>query len=779
MLTPLRSPRAARHAAALSLLLAGVAAAPTLAAQGRVLVPCATTRPDLAGPRPCPAQVVRLATRTLIEVDGRVARTTITETFENRGGPLGEADVVYPLPSGAAFEELRLEINGELVRGEVLDATSARATYERIVREQRDPALVEWAGLGLLRTRIFPFGAGERRTIVLRYRSLPPRDGDALRVTARFAGGDDPRDETADSDVRLRWRESALGTPWSPTHDVRLREAAARSARPQDARLPDGWREARLTGRASDVVAYLPLRRDDASVGVTVLMHDERRPAMTDRARARHDRHALVIVSPPRVAPRALPRDLTLVLDVSGSMRGEKLRQAVAAGHAVLASLGPQDRVRLIAFSDDVRSHAPAPVAATAAATRAAARWLDALEAEGGTNIGGALAEALRADGTRAERNRADGTRLPFVLLLTDGQPTVGLRRDAILDSTGAWRGDARVFTFGLGADVDASLVEQLALDGRGAAHFVRPEESVERAVSLVAQRLTAPLLADVQLRVPGGELATLYAPLGSDLMAGRELVFLARYRGPATGSLELSGVADGTRRVVRTTFDARDADASHAFVPRLWAVQRVAALDAARRRLGPDPELDDELRTLGERYGIPTALTSYLVLEPDAPMPHAPMPGAPTPIAARSGGAPRSAPAPSAVAFESARRTAEQRKAVTLAATDSMLAADESDAVRTGRTRFVDGRAFDLRDATWTDRRLLTDGAWRPALTVRVRPFSAAWAALAREVPALAAAFALGERVRVRGTTVLVEVVPDGREAIDAATLTAVRERW
>ncbi|MCU0616864.1 MAG: hypothetical protein MUD17_07275, partial [Gemmatimonadaceae bacterium] len=214
--------------------LLGLAAVDAADAQGRVLVPCATPRTEAVAPRPCPGQVVRLATRTVVEVDGRVARTTITETFENRGGPLGEADVVYPLPSGAAFEELRLEINGELVRGDVLDAESARATYERIVREQRDPALVEWAGLGLLRTRIFPFGAGERRTIVLRYRSLPPRDGDALRITGRLAGSEDARDETAATDFRVRWRDEALGAPWSPTHDVALRTTNA----------PDAWREA-------------------------------------------------------------------------------------------------------------------------------------------------------------------------------------------------------------------------------------------------------------------------------------------------------------------------------------------------------------------------------------------------------------------------------------------------------------------------------------------------------------------------------------------------------
>lgn len=755
LLAHLHRTRALPLAALLSLLVS------PLAAQGRVLVPCGAPRPQPVQPhRPCSGQVVRLATSTVIDVDGRVARTTITETFENRGGRLGEADVIFPLPSGAAFEELRLEIDGKLVAGEVLDASRARDTYERIVREQRDPALVEWAGLGLLRTRIFPFGAGERRTIVVRYRSLLPRDGDALRVQGRLVGVDDPADERATGSFRIRWRDEAIGTPWSPTHDVRTRVHGAQ-------------REATFAGRAQDVVAYLPVRTTTEAPGVTVLTHSDRSG----------ERHALVIVSPPRSTPRVMPRDITLVLDVSGSMNGSKLTQAVAAGHALLATLGPQDRVRLIAFADEIDALTSALVPVTPAALRAAATWLDGLTAGGGTNIGDAMRTALASARSRETSN----ARLPLVLLLTDGQPTTGLRADAIVDSTPSWRGRARLFTFGLGADVDASLVETLALEGRGAAHFVRPEESIERAVSLTAQRLSAPLLGDVSVQFDGGTVRQLYTPLGTDLMAGQELVFLARYRGDATGRVRVTGTSDGRERTVHADYAFTRRDSANAFVPRLWAVQRVAALDADRRRHGPSAERDAELKALGEQFGIPTALTSYLVLEPGA---------SPTPMRIGSGrGAPAgavpsrgmpagavpqsAAPASSTVAFEAARTASEQRRAVTLSAADAMLESADRSAKASERSAVASGTAFTRRDSVWTDQRLLRDAAWRPAMTVRVRAFSDAWTALARELPMLREALALGDRVRVRGRTVLIEVVPEGRTSLDAATLRAIRSQW
>ncbi len=754
-------------------VLLTLVAASSLPAQGRVVAPC--PRPvDAPVVRPCAsAAVVRVATSTVVEITGRVARTTITETFENRGRALGEADFFHPLPGGAAFEELRLEIDGELVAGDMLDATRARETYERIVRELRDPALVEWAGLGLLRTRIFPFGAGERRTVVVRYRQVLPRDGDALRVTGRLAGSDDPRDERATGTFRIRWSGDALGAPWSPTHDVQLRRATGERT----------THDAVLTGRTGDVVAYLPVRTTSRAPVVTVLTHvDSRGSVIRDgdaRADDRGERHALVIVSPPRETPRPMPRDITLVLDVSGSMRGRKMTQAIAAGHALLETLRTGDRFRLIAFADDVEAHAPELVAVTSSSLRAAKRWLDDLDARGGTNIGDALRTALRRSDTRD----LHGTRLPLVLLVTDGQPTTGLRAAAILDSTPVWRGDTRVFTFGVGADVDASLVEQLALGGRGAAHFVRPEESVERAVSLVAQRLAAPLLADVRVTVDGGQMRQLYAPHGADLMAGQELVFLARYTGAASGRVRVTGISDGVTRTMHAPYTFAARDTMNGFVPRLWAVQRVAALDAERRRHGASAELDAELRALGERYGVPTPLTSYLVLEPSADRRRdgAPMPVAPS---ARGGtgakvAAPAPAPMPQSMAFESARRAAEQRSVVTMSAADAMLAADDAAPGTSGRTRVVKGTVFDLVDSTWTDRRLITDRAWRPEVTVRVRPFSPAWLAVARTLPSLREPLALGDRVRVRGARALVEVAPDGVEQLDAAVLDRLAARW
>src|SRR5690606_13336005 len=139
-----------------------VLTASTVAAQ--VAPPRCPRGPDCVITRPVPVlgqRIARTASDVRVTLDGRVLRYEITETFVNRGNVVGEADYLLPLPRGAAFEDLALEINGELVTGETLDAAKARSIYEEIVRKVRDPALVEWMGHDLLRARIFPIAPGE------------------------------------------------------------------------------------------------------------------------------------------------------------------------------------------------------------------------------------------------------------------------------------------------------------------------------------------------------------------------------------------------------------------------------------------------------------------------------------------------------------------------------------------------------------------------------------------------------------------------------------------
>src|ERR1043165_649232 len=172
----------ALFSAALLVTVAGTIPAQGVLIDRGCIVQNRPVEPAILPCRPVDAAIARTRTDVRIRLTDRVLRYEVEESFVNRGGRVGEADYVFPLPTNAAFQDLQLEIDGELVSGEPYGADEARRMYEELVRRQRDPALVEWMGMGMLRTRIFPINPGETKRVVVRFQSVATREGDALQI---------------------------------------------------------------------------------------------------------------------------------------------------------------------------------------------------------------------------------------------------------------------------------------------------------------------------------------------------------------------------------------------------------------------------------------------------------------------------------------------------------------------------------------------------------------------------------------------------------------------
>ncbi|MGH7579859.1 MAG: VIT domain-containing protein, partial [Gemmatimonadales bacterium] len=297
---------------------------------------------EIEGRRPqMPAgPVSRVESRVTIAVDDRIARVQVEERFRNGGATVAEGSYFYPLAGEASFTDFSLWLNDEELRGETMDADKAREIYESIVRRQKDPALLTLAGHGLVRAQVFPIQPGETRKVALRYNQLLVRQGDAVRL--RYALGIRGPDSATELRIEIA-RADLYGTPYSPTHTI-------------DSRRSGGRLEITVSpGSAGDVELFLPLRRPLA--GATLLTH----------ASGGEDGYFMLLLAPgPAGRHQAVPRDLTLVVDVSGSMSGTKIEQAKAALQQALGTLGADDRFRIIAFSSAVRAFREQAVAATA-----------------------------------------------------------------------------------------------------------------------------------------------------------------------------------------------------------------------------------------------------------------------------------------------------------------------------------------------------------------------------------------------------------------------------
>lgn len=698
-----------------------------------------TPRPGLI--RPADVSVTRVASSIRATIEGRVARIEVEEQFRNTGTVMAEGTYHYPLAGESVFQSLSLWMGETELKGEFMDAARARGIYEEIVRRRRDPALVTLAGHQLMRAQVFPIQPGETRKVVLRFTQMLDRQGDAVRW--RYALGPDDRG-SARPDIRVTLREpEQFGRPFSPTHRVQV--------------SGDNDRHVAVTDAArGDVELFFPLRNTTA--GLSVVTH----------APDGEDGYFLLYVTPPDAASASrIGRDLTMVVDVSGSMSGPKLEQAKAAVLQMLGSLSREDRFRLISFSSSVRSFRDRYSAADAVALAAAREWTTALVADGGTNIEGALRQALHFGGGEAPR---DGN-LDVLVFLTDGVPSVGETQPEKLAAMAA-QGAAgtRVFTVGIGTDVNTFLLERMAQDGRGAADFVPPQGSVEQTVGALARKLRAPALVDLRIVASPARIVSMEPVQLPDLFAGQELVVLGRYTGGGTGPLVIEGRRDGQTVRVSTpvAFAARSGE--HEYVSTLWAARRIGALTRTMRLEGANQSRIDEIRALALRHGIVTEYTAYLVQEPVVAAATA-GPGRARQDALHLASEAKAAPAARAqtgrAAFEAAQTSADYAGAGSVsAARDVSERAQNRAAVPTGAgllQRVVGSRRYEQRGALWADL------GQRTQRIVSIEAFSPAYFAVLGALPELRDAVRLGDDVLVAGRQVSIRIQRTGTSALPA----------
>jgi Ca-activated chloride channel family protein len=314
-----------------------------------------------------------------------------------------------------------------------------------------------------------------------------------------------------------------------------------------------------------------------------------------------------------------VPRDLVLVLDTSGSMSDLKMSQAKKALQRLLGDLGDGDRFGLVSFASSVRTYEDRLLPASADQLEKAKKWVNDLRAGGGTAIMPALDAAL-------DLRSKDTGRSFTVVFFTDGIPTLDERDPTKIVKNVTTRAEktenTRIFTFGVGDDVNAAMLDQLADATRALSTYVRPAEDIEAKASALSAKVSHPVMTNVKITTTNVKLHEMYPPKLPDLFHGGQLVVIGRYSGQGPAAVTLTGLVGSEERelVYELTFPTKTEDGKE-FVEHLWARRKVGYLLDQVRINGESKEVVDEVVALAKKYGIATPYTSYLIV-PDAPMP-------------------------------------------------------------------------------------------------------------------------------------------------------------
>ncbi|HKP75027.1 MAG TPA: VIT and VWA domain-containing protein, partial [Longimicrobiaceae bacterium] len=582
-----------------ALFLLAAAAAP-LGAQGIIIPDCRDCRTPWVPPGgrvALPVESVQIDTR----IQGQVATTHVTQVFRNETEMTLEGTYFFPLPRGATVSDFAIWDGERRLAGEVRPRGEARQIYDNIVRRRRDPGLLEYAGEELFQASIFPINPRSTKKLELTYTQVLSTEGGTLGYRYPLGVGRNASPvERLTGTVEIQARDP-VRTVYSPTHAV-------------DTRRTNGDRTVRVTfetGRNAerrDFQLFWTPSRDE--VGLSLFTYRE--PGK--------DGYYLLAISPPTtLEERAYAaKDVVFVLDVSGSMAEEgkidKARRALEYG---IRGLGAGDRFNVIAFSGDTRLMESGLIQADAAGRTRGAEFVRRLNPQGGTNIDEALVAGMEQFPREAGRPR-------MLVFLTDGLPTVGDTSVArIIEHTRAARREGvRLFTFGVGYDVNTRLLDRVAAENGGVADYVDPREDLERRVSAFFDKVNHPVLSEVRVEMAPVRTELVYPRQLPDLFRGTQLVLVGRYtndRDLRDVLIRLTGHGSGTRSYSYPgqAFPLR-AEAND-WLPRIWATRRVGWLMEQIRSNGEQRELVDEVVALGTRYGIVTPYTSFLALEPGA----------------------------------------------------------------------------------------------------------------------------------------------------------------
>lgn len=684
-------------------------------------------RPDqpITLPRSLPIKSIKIDTKIL----SQVATTHVEQIFRNDSDATLEGTYLFPIPESASIVEFAIWDGERRLVGEVRSREEARRIYDEIVRRQRDPGLLEYAGKDLFQASIFPIPPHSDKKLELTYTQVLRAESGTVAYRYPLGIGRQITEiGSVSGRVELQSKEP-IRTVYSPTHAVAVK---------RNSDLQSVVSFVTQSGQEpQDFQLFYTLSSQD--FGLTLLTHRE----------AGKDGYFLLMISPKDdwSEQEYSAKDIVFVLDTSGSMAEEgKMEKARAALLYGIRILRPKDRFNVISFAGEERLMESGLITADDAGRKRGEAFVQSLRPVGGTNINEALLASMRQFGS--------GDRPKILIFMTDGLPTSGETNPTrIVDNARDARiPGLRLFTFGVGYNVNTTLLDKLAAENGGVADYVEPREDLEAKVSTLFAKVNYPVLTDLRLDMAGVQTDLVYPRALPDLFRGSQVTLIGRYRNESDMDfvrLQLSGKSGAANRDFtynNLRFPRREE--TNDFLPRLWATRRVGWLMEQVRTNGEQQEFRDEIVDLGTRYGIVTPYTSYLALESNAQAHDISRPSVQGGALKSMGvGRTNNAPPPPMA-------KAEARAVTGMAGVQqSKRAREQQEADRFDKDKLsagvktVGGKTFYLRDGIWTDSEFKPDAR----LPETVTKFSSdEYYALLKAKPRLAEFFALGERVTV-----------------------------
>jgi Ca-activated chloride channel family protein len=651
-----------------------------------------------------------------IKVENGIATVTIEEEFENTSKRLLEAVYLFPIPSSAVISDFTMKIGDQVLKGEVLPADQAREIYQEIVAKMKDPALLEYVGTQLIRMSIYPFEPGEKRQFLIQYSQ--PLEISSNSYSMIYPLKIDSFLSAPIGTVSIRVSVPfQIAEVYSPTHP--FKEMIGATGRDYIFNATDFM-------PGSDVALVLTSSEDEIPSSLATHWDD-----------TMNEGYFLLTIIPRLKEETIIPKDVVFVLDISGSMYGEKIEQAKRALEQVLQMLRSGDRFAIVTFDGQVHNLTGGLLDASERAV-----WIEnvrRIQADGMTNIYDALQTSIDMF------SKDDQGRFKVLLFLTDGAPTEGITdtgkiiNDATLEARAR---NVHLFSFGVGTGVVAELLDRLVQENAGRVSYIVEGENIEGKVTDLYRTIETPALENVTISIEGSEVAKVLPTGPHSLFSGQAL----RLSGIYFEEGDLKVIVEGTRGGERYRYEylfkvSKKPDSP--FIAKIWAQKRIAHLanfyryDSSLSEAAKE-EVKQEIIALSKKFNIINEFTSYLI---------APERVQTSTMGDRGG----FSGAPAVDAVMAAKSVAEMEQ-------DQFVEGGASD------YKFVDSVGFALEGEIW----IQDDEKVKTLEPICLVAYSEAYFELADRSKWVEKVFALGEKVKFIFNGILFEISDEGIESVE-----------
>ena len=536
------------------------------------------------------------------DISGYVARVEVRQSYGNPSTNPLEATYTFPLPENSAVDDMRIRIGDREIRADIKRRDEARTTYETARQNGQTAALLEQQKPNVFTQSVTNIPPGAKIDVVISYVQTLTYDAGTYEFVFPMVVG--PRFNPPGSVAAVQ--PPYFGEGERNGHDIAV-EVNVRAGLPITAfDVPTHH----VNGETRpDGTLHLTLDKADHIPNRDFVLHYDVAAAKPQLAVLNQDGALALVIQPPAADVDALvgQREIIFVVDVSGSMHGVPLAMCKDAMRDALRKLRPVDTFNIFTFASGTGQAFDAPRSANDANILQGTRFVDGLEAGGGTMMADAVDVALSP--------KVEPGRHRYVFFMTDGyvgnEEQIITKTATLVKSTTT---TSRVFGFGVGSSVNRMLLDGLGKAGNGDTVYASTREDPALAVNTFFRRIDAPVIEDLKIDWGNAQVTEVYPKVLPDLFASRPTIVHALYSGKADTTITVRGTLRG-QPIAITTKLVTENKKDGAALDTLWARAKVESLERDLWN-GADPSVIEDITKVGLAHRLVTAYTSFVAVD-------------------------------------------------------------------------------------------------------------------------------------------------------------------